>query len=64
MSKLGERRERDTHGGRDWDETKRPAWIQTLGNWQEEESLTRQRSQEGLSLRLLEGREEQCGWRG
>lgn len=36
------------HRGREWDETKRSAWIQTLGNRQEEESLTRQ--SQGVSI--------------
>lgn len=45
--------ERHIYRGREWDETKR----------QEEESLTRQRSQEGLRLGHLMGKEEQCGWR-
>lgn len=47
------------HPVREPDETKTPAWIQTLGNRQEEEPLTRQRSQEGSSLRHLMGREGQ-----
>lgn len=44
------------HLVREWDETKRPAWTQTLGNRQEEKSLTRQRIQEGGSLGHLMGR--------
>lgn len=49
------------HLVREWDEKNRPAWTQTLGNRQEEDSLTRQRSQEGGSLGHLMGR-DQCGW--
>lgn len=50
------------HAARERDKTKTPAWIPTLGNVQEEESLTRQRSQESSSLRHLMGTEGQCGW--
>lgn len=52
------------HAARERDKTKRPAWIQTLGNRQEEESLTRQRSQESSSLWHLMGREGQRGSSG
>lgn len=52
------------HTARERDKTKRPTWIQTLGNRQEEESLTRQRSQESSSLWHLVGREGQRGSSG
>lgn len=50
------------HPAREQDATKKPAWIQILGNRQEEEALTRQRSQVGDSSRHLRGREGQCVW--
>lgn len=51
LSRLVERRDgcQNTAPVREPDETKMPAWIQTLGNRQEEEPLTKQRSQEGSS---------------
>lgn len=56
----GEMDAKTLHLLREWGETKKAAWTQTLGNRQEE-SLTRQGCQEAGSLGHLMGREGQCG---